>query len=238
MVTGAALVLVALAVAGGLFFSRKAHTLTDKDSIVLADFANTTGDTVFDGTLRQGLSVQLEQSPFLSLVSEERIQETLSQMNRPADTKLTPEIAREVCQRTGAKAIIDGSIGQIGSQYSLILKAVNCSNGESLTSTEVQARDKNSVLDALGKATSGIRERLGESLNTVQKFDTPLEQATTPSLEALEAYSLGLKTYIDKGESASAIPFFQQAIKLDQNFGMAYEALSRSYWDLGEARLA
>ena len=237
-IIGATILAIGLAVGGWLFYSRKAHALTDKDTIVLADFTNTTGEAVFDGTLRQGLSAQLEQSPFLSLVSEERIQQTLSQMSRPADAKLTPEVAREVCQRTGAKAVIDGSIGQIGSQYSLILKAVNCSNGESLTSTEVQARDKSSILDALGKATSGIRKRLGESLNTVQKFDTPLEQATTPSLEALQAYSLGLKTLNDKGDFASAIPFFQQAIKLDQNFGMAYEALSRSYWDLGEARLA
>ena len=176
-----------------MFFSRKAHALTDKDTIVLADFTNTTGDPVFDGTLRQGLSVQLEQSPFLSIISDQQIQQTLQMMGQKPDAKLTPEIARELCQRTGSAAVLDGSIAQIGTQYLLTLKAVNCASGESLASTEAQASDKNHVLDALGKTASEIRNKLGESLSTVQKFDTPLEQATTPSLEALQAYSLGRK---------------------------------------------
>src|SRR5208337_2899469 len=171
----------------------KAQQLSDKDTIVVADFTNTTGDHVFDGTLRQGLTVQLEQSPFLSLISDQRIQQTLQLMGQPTDAKLTPEIAREACQRMSSKAVIDGSISQIGTQYSLILKAVNCSTGESLTSTEAQASDKSHVLEALGKAASEIRNELGESVGSVQKLDRPLEMATTPSLVALQTYSLGFK---------------------------------------------
>jgi eukaryotic-like serine/threonine-protein kinase len=193
MVAGASILVVGLAVGGWLFFSRKAHALTDKDTIVLADFTNSTGDPVFDGTLRQGMAVQLEQSPFLSTISDERIQQTLALMGRPADAKLTPGIARELCQRTGSAAVIDGSITQIGTPYLLTVKAVNCSNGESLASTEAQASDKNHVLDALGKTASEMRSKLGESLGSVQKFDIPLEQATTPSLEALKAFSAGYR---------------------------------------------
>ncbi len=194
-VTGATILVIGLAVGGWLFFSRKAHALTDKDTIVLADFTNTTGDAVFDGTLRQGLSVQLEQSPFLSIISDQQIQQTLQMMGQKPDAKLTPEIARELCQRTGSAAVLDGSIAQIGTPYLLTLKAVNCASGESLASTEAQASDKNHVLDALGKTASEIRNKLGESLSTVQKFDTPLEQATTPSLEALKAFSSGRKVH-------------------------------------------
>jgi eukaryotic-like serine/threonine-protein kinase len=237
-VSGAALVLVALAIGGWLFFSRKAHALTDKDTIVLSDFDNKTGDTVFDGTLRQGLSVQLEQSPFLNIISDQQIQQTLGLMGQKPDAKLTPTIARELCQRTGSKAVINGSIAQIGVPYSLILKAVNCSNGESLTSTEAQASDKSRVLDALGKAASEIRNKFGESLSTVQKLDTPLEQATTPSLEALQAYSLGLKTKLVKGDYTTSISLFQRTIKLDPNFAMAYVQLGLSYAGLGETSLA
>jgi serine/threonine protein kinase len=186
----AALAILALT-AGSYFHFHRSPKLTDKDTIILADFTNTTGDPVFDGTLRQGLAVQLEQSPFLSLVSEDRIQQTLRLMGRPVDAKLTPETARELCRRTGSTAVLDGSIAQIGTQYLLTLKAVNCPSGESLASTEAQAGDKSHILDALGKAASEIRNKLGESLTTIQKFDTPLEQATTPSLEALQAFSLG-----------------------------------------------
>jgi len=162
-VAGAAFAVAGLAAGGWLFFSRKAHVLTDKDTIVVADFTNTTGDTVFDGALRQGLSVQLEQSPFLSIISDKRIQQTLQMMGQKPDVKLTPEIAREICQRTASAAVLDGSIAQIGAQYSLIQKAVSCANGESLTSTEAEAADKSHVLDALGKASSEIRKKLGES---------------------------------------------------------------------------
>jgi eukaryotic-like serine/threonine-protein kinase len=236
-VAGATIVVIGLAAGGWLFFSRKAHALTDKDTIVLADFDNKTGDAVFDGTLRQGLSVPLEQSPFLSIIPDQQIQQTLQMMGQPADTKLTPTIARELCQRTASAAVLDGSIAQIGTQYLLTLKAVNCASGESLASTEAQASDKNHVLDALGKTASEIRSKLGESLSTVQKFDTPLEQASTPSLEALKAYSLGIKTWEAKGEP-EAIPFFKRAIELDPNFASAYLALGTSYYNLAQASLA
>jgi eukaryotic-like serine/threonine-protein kinase len=211
--------------------------LTEKDTIVLGDFTNTTSDAVFDGSLRQGLSVQLEQSPFLSLISDEKIGQTLALMGKPPDTKLTPEIGRELCQRTESAAILEGSIAMIGTQYNLILKAVNCTNGESLASAEAQASDKSHVLDALGKAASEIRNKLGESLSTVQKLNTPLEQATTPSLEALQAYSLGWRTILG-GDSAAAVPLFQRAITLDPNFAAAYALLGISYSHLGESSLA
>jgi tetratricopeptide (TPR) repeat protein/predicted Ser/Thr protein kinase len=237
VVAPATLVVAALA-AGGYFYFHRTPKLTDKDTIVLADFDNKTGDAVFDGTLRQGLTVQLEQSPFLSLVPDQRVKETLRLMGQPAETKLTPEISREVCQRTGSKAVIDGSIAQIGTLYLLTLKAVNCVSGESLASTEAQANDKNHVLDALGKTALEIRNKLGESLSTLQKFDTPLEQATTPSLEALQAYSLGWKKLAGDDDPASAIPMFQQAIRLDPKFAIAYNFLGVSYHNLGESRLA
>jgi eukaryotic-like serine/threonine-protein kinase len=235
--TGATIVVIGLVVGGWLFFSRKAHALTDKDTIVLADFTNTTGDTVFDGTLRQGLSVQLEQSPFLSIIPDQQVQQTLQMMGQKPDATLTPEIARELCQRTGSAAVLDGSIAQIGTQYLLTLKAVNCSSGESLASTEAQASDKNHVLDALGKTASEIRNKLGESLSTVQKFDTPLELATTPSLEALQAYSMGWKNRGGNGELVATVPLCQRAIRLDPNFAMAYALLGVVYSQSGESGL-
>jgi eukaryotic-like serine/threonine-protein kinase len=233
----ATIVIVGLAVGGWLFFSRKAHSLTDKDTIVLADFDNKTGDAVFDGTLRQGLSVQLEQSPFLSLVSDQQIQQTLQMMDQKWDAKLTPEIAREICQRTGGAAVLNGSIAEIGTQYLLTLKAANCASGESLASSEAQASDKNHVLDALGKTASEIRNKLGESLSTVQKFDTPLEQATTPSVEALKAFSSGRKVQRKEGDAA-AIPFFKRAIEVDPKFALAYAWLGLVYVDIGEPSIA
>jgi serine/threonine protein kinase/tetratricopeptide (TPR) repeat protein len=237
--TVVSLALVVGLVAGVYFyFQRTKVKLTDKDTIVLADFTNKTNDSVFDDTLRQGLAVQLEQSPFLSLVSDQRIQQTLRQMKQPSDAKLTPKIAREVCQRTNGTVVLDGSIAQIGVQYNLILKAVNCSNGESLTSTDAEAGDKSHVLESLGRASSEIRKKLGESLATIQKFDTPLSQATTPSLEALQAFSLGLKALVLKGDSAGGIPLFQQAVTLDPNFAMAYDVLGVCYFNLGEITLA
>ena len=232
--------LIALLVSGGLYYRSRQQTkrLTDKDTIVLADFTNTTGDTVFDGTLRQGLSVQLEQSPFLSIVPEQQVQQTLGMMGQKSDAKVTPEIAHEICQRTSSAVVLDGSIAEIGTQYNLILKAVNCSSGESLASTEAQASDKNHVLDALGKAATEMRSRLGESLSTVRGFDAPLEQATTPSLEALQAYTLGQKAFSGKGEFAASVPLFQRATRLDPNFAMAYNSLAVSYSNLGESILA
>ena len=225
-VAGAAILIVGmgLAVGGRMVFSHKVHALTDKDTIVLADFANATGDPVFDGTLRQGLSVQLEQSPFLSIIPDEKIQQTLGLMGQPADAKLIPAIAREICQRTASAAVLDGSIGKIGTQYLLTLKAVNCENGKTLASTEAQASDENDVLNALGKVSVEIRNKLGESLSTIQKFDTPLEEATTPSLEALKAYSSAMQTMRTKGPEA-ATPFFKRAVELDPNFAVAYAYL-------------
>jgi DNA-binding winged helix-turn-helix (wHTH) protein/tetratricopeptide (TPR) repeat protein len=234
-VSVAALVVVVALAAGSYFYFRSAPKLTDKDTIVLADFTNTTGDSVFDGALRQGLSAQLEQSPFLSVVSDQQLQQTVQMMSQPADAKLTPEIAREVCQRTGGAAVLEGSIAQIGTQYLLALKAINCVSGETLASTEAQANDKNRVLDALGKTAADIRNKLGESLSTVQKFDTPLEQATTPSLEALKAFNSGRKVQFATG-SAAAIPFFKRAIELDPNFALAQAWLGRVYGDIGEFR--
>jgi tetratricopeptide (TPR) repeat protein len=231
----AALVVAALA-ATSYFYFHRTPKLTDKDTIVLADFANTTGDPVFDGTLRQGLSVQLEQSPFLSIIADQQMQQTLQMMGQKSDAKLTTAIAREICQRMGSAAALEGSIAQIGTQYLLTLKAVNCVSGESLASTEATASDKNHVLDALGKTASEIRNKLGESLSAVQKFNAPIEQATTPSLEALHAYSLG---WAMKGiDDAATVTFFQRAIRLDPNFAMAYASLGNSYRVLGKTNLA
>jgi tetratricopeptide (TPR) repeat protein/predicted Ser/Thr protein kinase len=234
---GVIIVVVGLAVGGWLFFSRKAHALTDKDTIVLADFTNTTGDPVFDGTLRQGLSVQLEQSPFLSIIPDQQVQQTLQMMDQKPDAKLTPEIARELCQRTGSAADLEGSIGQIGTEYLLTLKAVNCATGATLASTEAQASDKNHVLDALGKTASEIRNKLGESLSTVQKFNTPLEQATTSSLEALKAFSSGRRAMYSIGD-APAIPLFKRAVELDPHFALADAFLGIAYNDIGEPSIA
>jgi eukaryotic-like serine/threonine-protein kinase len=237
ILTTAAIVVIGLAMTGWLSFSRKAHVLTDKDTIVLADFTNTTGDPVFDGTLGRGLSVQLEQSPFLSIVSDQQVQETLQTMGQKPDAKLTPAIARELCQRISSAAVLDGSIAQIGQQYLLTLKAVSCVNGQSLASVEAQASDKNHVLDALGKTASEMRGKLGESLDTVQKFDVPLEQATTPSLEAWQAYNLAGRK-LHAMDYSAAIPLWQRAISLDSKFALAYAGLGFTYLNLGETALA
>lgn len=232
----AAIAVVVLA-ASSYFYFHRTPKLTDKDTIVLADFTNTTDDAVFDGALRQGLTVQLEQSPFLSLVSERRIQQTLRLMGQPPDARLTPEIARDLCQRMESAAVLDGSIASLGSQYVLGLKAMNCRTGDSLAQEQVTADGKERVLKALGEAAVKLRGKLGESLTTVQKFDTPVEQASTPSLEALQAYSLGWKTRVGKGDDAAAVPLLQRAIRLDPNFAMAYAALGTSYFNLGETSL-
>jgi len=236
VVAPATLVVAALAV-GSYFYFHRSPKLTDKDTIVLADFDNKTGDPVFDGTLRQGLSVQLEQSPFLNVISDERLLQTLKLMGRESDAKLTSEIARELCQRTASTAVLDGSIAQIGAKYLLTLKAVNCISGDSLASTEAQASDKDGVLDALGKTASEIRNKLGESLSTVQKFDTPLEQATTPSLEALKSFSSGRKVMSTVGHVA-AIPLFERAVELDSNFAIAYAYMGVAYSSIGEPTIA
>ena len=234
IVVTVAVVVLAAGIAGGLVWrARQARHLTEKDTIVLGDFANSTGDAVFDGTLREGLSVQLQQSPFLSLVSGEGIQQTLQMMGQPGNVRLTPQIAREVCQRTNSTAALDGSIALIGTRYDLIVKAVNCVNGDLLASTEAQANDKSHVLDALNTTASEMRRKLGESLNTVQKYNTPLEQATTPSLEALQAFSLGVKATF--AGDVAAVAFFQRAIQLDPNFAAAYDAMGDENEVIGTA---
>ena len=231
----AALILVAAAIGGTLYFrSRQSMTrLTDKDTIVLSDFNNKTGDSVFDDTLKQGLSVQLEQSPFLALVSDRKVNETLKLMGRPAGDRLTPEVTHEVCQRTGSKAMLTGSIAGLGSQYVIGLKAVNCNTGDVLAEAQEQAAGKEAVLKALDNAAVSLRSKLGESLSSVQKYATPVEEATTPSLEALKAYSLGVKTEYAKGFTP-ALPFYKRAVELDPNFAMAYSWMSSVYRDLYE----
>jgi len=219
----AVMAMLALA-SGSYYYLHRTPKLTDKDTIVLADFTNTTGDAVFDGTLRQGLSVELEQSPFLSIISEERVQQTLRLMGQPPDTRLTPDIARQLCLRTGSAALLDGSIASLGNQYVLGLKAVDCRSGDSLAEEQVTAGSKEQVLKALAEAATRLRTKLGESLGTVERFNRPVEQVTTPSLEALHAYSLG-RTLIDKENFSAAVTFFQRAISFDPNFAMAYASL-------------
>ncbi len=234
IVVPSAVLLVGL-IAGWLLYPRRqVRALTDKDTIVLSDFDNKTGDAVFDDTLKQGLSVQLEQSPFLGLISERRVNSTLKLMGRPAGERLTPEVTSEVCQRTGSKAIVTGSIAGLGNQYVIGLKAMNCSStGDILAEAQAQAAGKEAVLKALDAAAVSLRGKLGESLSSVEKYATPLEEATTPSLEALKVYSLGLKTWTAQGDTA-ALPFFKRAVDLDPNFAMAYARMSVLYHDLNE----
>jgi tetratricopeptide (TPR) repeat protein len=229
--------LVVLLAAGGSLLSHRTKVLTERDTIVLADFANSTGDPVFDDTLRQGLAVQLEQSPFLSLISEDRIQQTMRLMGQPADARLTPEIAREVCERTGSAAVLNGSIASLGSQYVVELRAVECHTGDVLAEEQVQAARKEDVLNALSRIATKFRGRVGESLRTVEKHDAPLAEATTPSLEALKAYSAGWKVLSLTG-SAAAVPVFERAIEIDPKFAMAYAWLGQLYSDIGESTLA
>jgi hypothetical protein len=219
--------LIALFVAGGFYYRslQLSKRLSDKDTIVLADFANSTGDPIFDDTLKTALTVSLRQSPFLNLLSDSEIAKTLQLMTRPASTKLTPEVVRELCQRAGSKAYLAGSIASLGSEYVIALKAANCQNGETLAQELVTASSKEKALDALGEAASKLRGELGESLATVQRFDVPLEQATTSSLEALKAYSAG-RTALHRQGDLAAIPFYQHAVELDPSFAMAYDALA------------
>ena len=233
IVPAIAVVVLALSVAG-YFYLHRTPKLTDKDTIVLADFANSTGDPVFDDTLRQGLAVQLEQSPFLSLISDERIRQMLKLMAKPADARLTPEVAREICERTASAAVLDGAIASLGSQYVLTLRAKDCRSGDVLDEEQVQAPRKEDVLTALSQIASRFRTRVGESLSTVKSHDTPLAEATTPSLEALKAYSKGWQVLFSSG-SAAAVPFLERAIEIDPNFASAYAALGRMYGDIGES---
>jgi len=235
-VTGAAVLAIGLAIGAWMFFSRKAHALTDKDTIVLADFTNTTGDEVFEDTLKQALAVDLGQSPFLNILSEEKVRQRLQEMTRSPNDRLTRDLAREVCQRAGSKAYLAGSIAALGTQYVIGLEALNCASGDVLAREQVTAAGKEQVLPALGQGASKLRNELGESLGSVQKFDVPLEQATTNSLEALKAYTLGLKAKREKGDP-EAIPFNKRAIELDPNFALAYDSLGINYYNLNQPSL-
>jgi serine/threonine protein kinase/Tfp pilus assembly protein PilF len=238
-----ALVVMAALVAGGLYWRSRpaapaatAATLTEKDTVVLADFNNKTGDPVFDDALKQALAVQLGQSPFINILSDRKVLETLRLMGSQTGTRITTEVARELCIRTGSKAIVLGSISNLGGQYVIGVDAVGCSNGDTLANEQEEAASKQDVLKALGKAANNLRTKLGESLASVQKFDVPVE-ATTPSLEALKAYSMGITTGRTKGDS-EAIPFMKRAVELDPNFAMAYVGLAVEYANLGRASLA
>ncbi|MGA7078609.1 MAG: protein kinase [Terriglobales bacterium] len=236
VIVPAAVAALALSVAGYSYL-RRATKLTDKDTIILADFTNTTGDPVFDGTLRQGMAVQLEQSPFLSLVSDQRIHRTLLLMGQPADAPLTPEVAREICERTASAAVLDGSIASLGSHYVLGLRAKTCDGGDVLAEEQVQAARKEDVLNALDQIASKFRTRVGESLTTVEKHNTPLAEATTPSLEALKAYSAAVKVEFANGFVAS-VPLFKRAVEIDPKFAMAHAHLGLTYSNIGESVLS
>ena len=228
---------VALLVAAYLSTRSRAFNVTEGDTVVVADFANSTGDPVFDGALRQGLSVQLQQSPFLRIVSDQRIRETLRSMKEPQDARLVPEIAKDLCVRVGSKVYIEGSITNFGTNYVIGLQAVDCSTGDLLAQQQVQETGKERVLDGLSHAAGKLRETLGESISSVRKFDTPLAQATTPSLEALRALSIGRDAMGD-GDYAAAVSWLQRAIANDPNFAVAYGGLFAAYGNLGESNLA
>jgi eukaryotic-like serine/threonine-protein kinase len=239
-----AAVFIVAALVGGSFYFRSrsaapatnATPLSEKDTVVLADFDNTTGDAVFDGALKQALAVQLGQSPFINILSDRKVGETLRLMGRQPGTRITTDVARELCVRTGSKAIVLGSISNLGGQFVIGVDAVGCSSGDTLAKEQEEAAGKQDVLKALSKAAASLRSKLGESLASVQKFDVPVE-ATTPSLEALKAYSMGISTGRSKGD-AEAIPFMKRAIELDPNFAMAYVGIAVEYSNLGQASLA
>ena len=230
-------VVVIALIAGGFYFhSRPAAKLTEKDPIVLADFENRTGDAVFDGALKQALAVQLGQSPFLNLISDRKVEETLRLMGRPTSEKITRDVAHELCIRTGSKAFLVGSISKLGDHYLVGVDAIGCNIGDTLANEQEEASTKDDVLKALGKSASNLRTKLGESLSTVQKFDVPVE-ATTSSLEALKAFSMGITTFRTKGNS-EAIAFYKRAIELDPNFAVAYASLGVAHANLQQASLS
>jgi hypothetical protein len=231
---GAVPAVLGLVIWGSALRSRKVSALTEKDTVVVGEFANTTGDPVFDDTLRQGLSSQLEQSPFLNLLSDDWITHTLQLMEQAKNARLTYPVALEVCKRTASMAMIGGSIAKLGNQYVLGIKAVTCGNGESLANVQVTAEGKEQVLNALGAGGVKLREKLGESVGSIQKFDVPLEEVTTSSLEALNAYTLGRRARREKGY-VEAIPLYRQAVEMDPNFAAAQLALGIEYSNIGES---
>jgi eukaryotic-like serine/threonine-protein kinase len=232
-----AAVLVLIAAVLLYFHFRKPARLTDKDVIVIADFANTTGDPVFDSTLKEALAVDLEQSPFLNVLSDRKLSETLKLMGRTSDQRVTRDIGREVCVRTGSKALLVGSIASLGSHYAIVLKAVSCGTGDLLGAAEAEAESREKILQTLGEAAATLRGKLGESLASLQKFDKPLDEATTPSLEALQAYTEGDRLAREKGDT-DALPLLKRAVELDPNFARAYASLGVRYNNLGQASLA
>jgi len=232
VLVSAALVVAALA-AGTYFYFHRPPELTDKDTIVLADFINTTSDPVFDGTLRQGLAIQLEQSPFLKIMDDEQVQQDLRLMSLPAGGRITNQIAHDICVREGVAATIDGSIESLGKDYVITLQAITCQGGATLAREQIQAGDKEHVLSALGSAATAMRAKLGESLHSVQKLNRPLEQATTPSLEALQSYTAGYSE-MGEGQFLAAVPSFERAIALDANFAMAYFMLGVAFDNAGD----
>jgi DNA-binding winged helix-turn-helix (wHTH) protein/tetratricopeptide (TPR) repeat protein len=233
-----AVAILVIAAGAALWRSRTSPTSGETDTIVLTDFDNETGEQVFDGTLRRGLAVELEQSPFFRLLPEGDIQRVVRLMKKPADLKLTQAVAAEICQRAGASIVLVGSIAQVGTDYTLTLRASSCSNGRTLASTEATSPDRSHVLDALNRASREVRRILGESRTSIERFDTPLAQASTSSLEALRFYTAGYQALVGRGDSASAIPFFRNAIALDDNFAMAYALLGDSLWNIGETKAA
>ena len=227
-------VLFILAIGGGLYWrSHRAPALTEKDSVLIADFANTTGDPVFDGSLKTALAVDLQQSPFLNVVSDQTVKQTLRLMGRSPEERLSSDVAREIAQRASIKAMLTGTIASFGSQYLVTVSAVNVSSGETLSQVQQRAASKEAVLDALGKAAAELREKLGESLASIQRFDKPLEQVTTSSLEALKAFTLGEQQHNNE-EDVASIPFYQRAIELDPNFAVAYAKLGVVYGNTGQ----
>jgi tetratricopeptide (TPR) repeat protein len=228
---------VALAIFGYVYLHHQSPKLTETDTIVLADFVNRTGDPVFDETLRQGLAVQLEQSPFLTLLSDQRMGRTLKLMQKPADTKLNREISQEVCERSGSAAVLEGSISSLGSEYVLGLRAKNCHTGQIIDDEQVQVAKKEDVLNGLSEIAGRFRVRVGESLATVKEHGIPLVEATTPSLDALKAYSAAFSINISKG-GAAAIPLFKRATELDPDFAQAQAHLGAAYGGVGELALA
>jgi tetratricopeptide (TPR) repeat protein len=232
-------VVVVAALIGGILYWRahRAPALTEKDTLVLADFVNKTGDAVFDDTLKQALAVDLGQSPFLNIISDRKMAATLRLMGRSPDQSVTGEVARDLCQRVGGKAVLAGSISSVGDQYVIGLNAINCSTGDTLVAEQARASSKGEVLRVLDNSASALRTKLGESLTSVQKFATPIDEATTSSLDALKAFSMGRRIYVEKGELA-ALPYFDRAVELDPNFALAYSYRGVAYVNLGQATRA
>ena len=237
LVVMAIVVVAVLGLAMTVFLRRTRAVMSDRDAILVTDFVNTTADPVFDGTLKKALAVDLEQSPYLNVFPEQKVRQTLQFMGRTPDERITGDVGREICLRAGIKAMLNGSIANLGSQYVITLDAVNAGTGESLAREEVQASSKESVLNSLHQAGSSLRKKLGESLASVQKYDKPLSEATTSSLDALKAFSLGdLKHQMF--DELTALPLYQRAVELDPNFAMAYARLGTVYNNLGQSELS